>query len=181
MSDGQDQQRAAHGRALTKLVSLFKDLQVDVLTKWRDAHRRLLDSTEYKSDKELQDLPNLDLLLAFEDYSRVQEREYEEQTRRTAMEKARKDRKAREAFKVALSLLGSYILGLIAVIGTTPRARRQRCHSRTDEVEADLPRVLRRPTVPRYARNTRLESARAVLGRGRCARSEAGCEGGRRQ
>jgi hypothetical protein len=89
---------------------MFKDLQVDVITKWRDAHRRLLESNEYQSDKELQVLPTLDILLAFEDYSRVQEREFEEQMRRTTLEKTRKERKAREGFKVILlHIQSSYI------------------------------------------------------------------------
>ncbi len=82
------------------MVSLFKQLDVDVLTRWRTAHNLILDSDEWKSDHELQKLPSLDILLAFEDYSRVREREYEEQMRRAQVEKTRKERKAREAFKV---------------------------------------------------------------------------------
>jgi pre-mRNA-processing factor 40 len=39
-------------------------------------------------------------LLAFEDYNRVREREYEEQMRRQQVEKTRKERKTREAFRV---------------------------------------------------------------------------------
>jgi len=64
----------------------------------------IVESEQYKVDSELQKLPTLDILLAFEDYSRVREREYEEQTRRAQVEKTRKERKAREAFKVHLSL-----------------------------------------------------------------------------
>ena len=60
----------------------------------------LLDSEEWHDDEELRKLPTLDILLAFEDYSRVREREFEEQTRRSQVEKTRKERKAREAFKV---------------------------------------------------------------------------------
>lgn len=45
-------------------------------------------------------MPTLDILLAFEDYSRVREREFDEQMRRAQVEKTRKERKAREAFKV---------------------------------------------------------------------------------
>ena len=40
-------------------------------------------------------MPNLDLLLAFEDYSRVKEREFDEQMRRTQIDKTRRERKAR--------------------------------------------------------------------------------------
>ncbi|KAL1684264.1 hypothetical protein GGG16DRAFT_21639, partial [Schizophyllum commune] len=46
-----------------------------------------------------------DILLAFEDYARVTERELEEQTRRAQVEKTRKERKAREAFKALLQEL----------------------------------------------------------------------------
>jgi pre-mRNA-processing factor 40 len=82
------------------VVTLFKQLSVDVVTRWRTAHNLLLESDEWKSDIELRKLPTLDILLAFEDYSRVREREYEEQMRRSQVEKTRTERKAREAFKV---------------------------------------------------------------------------------
>ncbi|PPQ91486.1 hypothetical protein CVT25_013743 [Psilocybe cyanescens] len=98
--------RAARGRSISKVVALFKDLNVDVVTKWRDAHELLVRSEEWHSDAELRKLPTLDILLAFEDYSRVREREYEEQTRRSQVEKTRRERKAREAFK---SVLGELI------------------------------------------------------------------------
>lgn len=81
---------------------------MDVVTRWKTAHNLVMDSEEYKADPELQRLPTLDILLAFEDYSRVREREYEEQTRRAQVEKTRKERKAREGFKVchAYTVLG---------------------------------------------------------------------------
>ena len=85
---------------MSKVVTLFKQLSVDVVTRWRTAHNLLVESDEWKSDVELRKLPNLDILLAFEDYSRVREREYEEQMRRSQVEKTRTERKAREAFKV---------------------------------------------------------------------------------
>lgn len=61
---------------------MFKDLSVDVLTRWRTAQALLTDSPAYRNDPELRQLPMLDVLLAFEDYSRVLEREYEETQRR---------------------------------------------------------------------------------------------------
>jgi len=70
----------------------------------------ILESEQYKVDSELQKLPTLDILLAFEDYSRLREREYEEQTRRAQVEKTRKERKAREAFKVDPSLTSTGLL-----------------------------------------------------------------------
>lgn len=67
----------------------------------------VIQSEEWQSDEELQRLPTLDILLAFEDYSRVKEREFEEQMRRTQVEKIRLERKAREAFKVSNAVLVS--------------------------------------------------------------------------
>ena len=63
----------------------------------------VLESEAWKADPEIQRLPTLDILLAFEDYSRVREREFEEQTRRAQVEKNRKERKTREGFKVWLA------------------------------------------------------------------------------
>jgi pre-mRNA-processing factor 40 len=65
----------------------------------------VLESEAWKTDPEIQKLPTLDILLAFEDYSRVREREFEEQMRRAQVEKNRKERKTREGFKVRLTLI----------------------------------------------------------------------------
>ena len=97
----QQETRAARSRSVSKVVALFKQLNVDVVTRWRTAHSLVLESYEWKNDFELQKLPTLDILLAFEDYSRVREREYEDQMRKTQVEKIRKERKAREAFRVS--------------------------------------------------------------------------------
>ena len=91
--------RALRTRSIAKVVSLFKELNIDVLTRWRTAYSALLESEAWASDEELQRLPALDILLAFEDYARVQEREFEDRVRREAVEKTRKERKAREGFK----------------------------------------------------------------------------------
>jgi pre-mRNA-processing factor 40 len=96
----QQENRAARNRAITKLMSLFKQLGVDVITRWRSAHSLVLESDEWQSDAELRQLPGLDILLAFEDYSRVREREFEDEMRRKQVNKLRSEREAREAFKV---------------------------------------------------------------------------------
>jgi pre-mRNA-processing factor 40 len=96
----QQENRAARNRAITNLMSLFKQLGIDVITRWRNAHSLVLESEEWQSDAELRQLPGLDILLAFEDYSRVREREFEDEMRRKQVNKLRSERKAREAFKV---------------------------------------------------------------------------------
>ena len=85
----------------------------------------VLESEAWKADPEIQRLPTLDILLAFEDYSRVREREFEEQTRRAQVEKNRKERKTREGFKVCL-IARSHSTTAIddhAFLGTLARAR----------------------------------------------------------
>lgn len=94
--------RANRARSISKVVSLFKELHVDVLTRWRTAHAALLESDDWQTDPELQKLPTLDILLAFEDCARVQEREFEDRMRRETVEKTRKERKVRDAFKTLL-------------------------------------------------------------------------------
>ncbi|KAG9023122.1 hypothetical protein FRB95_013546, partial [Tulasnella sp. JGI-2019a] len=99
------EERESRNRAVAKLVDLFKLLQVDVVTRWRDAQAAVLDSSEYKSDRELQNLPPLDMLLSFEDYSRVLERDWEEGQRKKSIEATRRERKAREGFRDLLESL----------------------------------------------------------------------------
>ncbi|EUC55685.1 Pre-mRNA-processing protein PRP40 [Rhizoctonia solani AG-3 Rhs1AP] len=98
-------QRELKTKNIARIVSLFKELDVDVLTKWRTAQQRVLECDEWKESEELRNLGPLDMLLAFEDYSRAQERVYQEETQKKTMEKARKDRKAREAFRELLDEL----------------------------------------------------------------------------
>ncbi|CAE6542388.1 unnamed protein product [Rhizoctonia solani] len=98
-------QRELKTKNIARIVSLFKELDVDVLTKWRTAQQRVLECDEWKENEELRNLGPLDMLLAFEDYSRAQERMYQEETQKKTMEKARKDRKAREAFRELLDEL----------------------------------------------------------------------------
>ncbi|KIY49463.1 hypothetical protein FISHEDRAFT_41666, partial [Fistulina hepatica ATCC 64428] len=91
--------RNSRSRSISKVNQLFKQLGVNVITRWRTAQRMLFDSDEWVNDPELHKLPTLDILLAFEDYARMIEREYEEQSRRQQVEKTRRERKAREVFK----------------------------------------------------------------------------------
>jgi pre-mRNA-processing factor 40 len=84
---------------------LFKELEVDVLTRWRQAQSMVMETEEWQSDPDLQKLAPLDMLLAFEDYSRVLERDFEEQQRKSQIEKTRRERKAREGFRVCYSLI----------------------------------------------------------------------------
>lgn len=86
----------------------------------------VLESDAWKFDPEIQKLPTLDILLSFEDYSRVREREFEEQARRAQVEKNRKERKTREGFKVSVIISSRPRLSLTdAFLGSPARTRRQ--------------------------------------------------------
>jgi len=96
--------RDVHARNMQKLVTIFKNLGVDVLARWRDTQNAVLNSTYWKDDPELREIAQLDMLRSFEDYSRVLERNYEDSHKRTQMEKANKERKLRDEFKVCLAV-----------------------------------------------------------------------------
>lgn len=85
---------------MEKVVGIFKRCEVDALTRWRDALRMVVESEEWKEDAELQQLPHLDILLAFEDYSKIKSGEYEAVVKIAEMERMQKNRIAREEFRV---------------------------------------------------------------------------------
>ncbi|KAF8315349.1 hypothetical protein DL93DRAFT_2166723 [Clavulina sp. PMI_390] len=97
--------RETRTRAMQKLVGVFKALEVDVLSRWRDTQRAVFASDYYKDDPEIRSLADLDMLLAFEDYNRVLERNFDENHRKSEMERTMRDRKAREAFQTLLNEL----------------------------------------------------------------------------
>jgi pre-mRNA-processing factor 40 len=96
----QSRVRESRTRGMQKLVHVFKSLHVDALSRWRDTQKALTTSQAWNEDPEIRELADLDVLLAFEDYSRVLERTYDEHYRRADMERTMKVRKAREGFKV---------------------------------------------------------------------------------
>lgn len=138
-----------------------------MITRWRDAQAAVLESEEYKNNvDELQKLPPLDMLLAFEDYSRVLEREWEETQRRTAIEKGRKERKAREGFRVrALGNCTDLNYSLSSILPGAPFfSSRTGPHQSPDQMEDDLSTSCQRPTILESLGKPRIESSRIVLG-----------------
>ena len=65
----------------------------------------VLRSEAWETDREIQKLPNLYILLAFKDYSRVREREFEEQMGSAQARENREERKTGEGFKVSVALI----------------------------------------------------------------------------
>lgn len=85
---------------MEKVVNIFKMHDVDALTRWRDALRMVIESAQWKEDGELSQLPQLDILLAFEDYSRIKSNEYEAAIKAAELSRLQKNRLAREGFRV---------------------------------------------------------------------------------
>jgi len=131
------------------------------VTRWRTAHGLVLESDDWKSDSELRKLPTLDILLAFEDYSRVKEREFEEQMRRSQVEKTRKERKAREGFKVEnlYSSHRSICANKKGTLGTASKFGWVRQNQSQNQVERNILSFLQRRAVFEYAGEPRIQSS----------------------
>lgn len=133
---------------MQKLVGVFKALEVDVLSRWRDTQRAVFASEHYKSDHELRELADLDMLLAFEDYNRVLERNFDDNYRKTEMERTMRERKVREGFMVRiLSLLVSF--GVVSPrsfhrLVAPPRVTGTGPHPFSSEMEGRLSTILQR-------------------------------------
>ncbi|KZP01446.1 hypothetical protein CALVIDRAFT_559263 [Calocera viscosa TUFC12733] len=97
--------REMRNRNISKVVALLKELDMNVTTRWRNAQTQIMTSKQWAIDAELRQLAPLDMLLAFEDYSRVLERDYEEVHRKSQIERTRQERKAREGFRELLDEL----------------------------------------------------------------------------
>jgi pre-mRNA-processing factor 40 len=63
----QQEMRGACARSISKVVSLFKQLNVDVVTRWRIVQTMVFELEKWNEDPELRKLPTLDILLVFED------------------------------------------------------------------------------------------------------------------
>ncbi|CCA66726.1 related to U1 snRNP protein [Serendipita indica DSM 11827] len=97
--------REMRGRNMEKVVGIFKKCEVDALTRWRDALRMVLESEQWREDEELSQLPQLDILLAFEDYSKIKSGEYEAAVKVAENSRMQRNRLAREGFRALLDEL----------------------------------------------------------------------------
>ena len=80
-------------------------MDITAATPWRAAHNIILESDEFRSSRDLQQIEQIDILGVYDDYSRQLEQEHEDESRRLRIEHVRKGRKAREGFKLLLQEL----------------------------------------------------------------------------
>ncbi|WFD00499.1 U1 snRNP protein [Malassezia yamatoensis] len=104
--DARDKHDAAE-KALEKhnenaLNALLKTMEIDVHTRWRDVHRTIMESDEYREDKKLHSMPLARILALFEkhiDQIEAQEKLVLESKQK---QRARTARKAREEYRALL-------------------------------------------------------------------------------
>ena len=167
------ERRELRNRNILKLTSLLKTLSITISTRWRDAHDLVLQSSEWKSDESLRRVDTLEVLILFEDYMKELEREHDLAMRKKKLERSREGRRARDAFRVSLSVAGTIhnrfadTLSLLTSTGSASDAHR----SKEDHLQVPLQgrslSVRQHGRVPRSARQGRLDPARLVPGRRR--------------
>lgn len=85
----------------TALTALLKTIEMTPMTLWQDVHRTLIESDEFRRDARLQKMPPAEMLALFEEHMATVEKDAE-QAQATREEPVRRDREARDAFRVLL-------------------------------------------------------------------------------
>ncbi|KAJ9120055.1 hypothetical protein QFC22_002952 [Naganishia vaughanmartiniae] len=99
----QNAETALRQRNMAVMKSLIKQLPITVSTRWRDARNLIIESPQFKADKSLQTIDDIDILEIYDDYSSSLIREHAENMRKAQSEKARRARKARDGFRELLA------------------------------------------------------------------------------
>ncbi|CAO1631408.1 unnamed protein product [Sympodiomycopsis kandeliae] len=98
-SASEGQQRELRHRNMDLLMSLLRTFEADTTTRWRDAHRTVIESSEWKQDAHLSTMDLSDMIIVFDEYIRSIEREEGERRKSEEKKRARDERKRREAFR----------------------------------------------------------------------------------
>ncbi len=96
------QAREVRHRNMDTLMSLFRNFEMDVLTRWKDAHRTVLESEEYTGDAQLQRMDVSDMITVFEEHMRVIEKQEVDRRKKVIHDEQRVERKNRAACKEML-------------------------------------------------------------------------------
>lgn len=107
-------------RNIAKLTYLIKGLALDLggTVKWREAQEVILRLPDWQTDPDLQRIEPVDFLGIFEEEVKIAEKEHNETRAKSAEEKRRRGRKAREGFNVSddrlcRACIGTYIRGMV--------------------------------------------------------------------
>lgn len=95
-----DKAQQAHNR--DALLALLKAFEIGPTTPWRDAHRTILESAEFRDDAELQQMGTAEMLEVFDAHMRAIEADARAQHDAEARRRRREQRRNREAFQALL-------------------------------------------------------------------------------
>lgn len=84
------------------LMSLLLTFEADVFTRWKDAHRTVIESTEWETDAHLSTMDLSDMLIVFDEHMKSLEKEKGDAAKEAEKNRRRAERKRREAFKLRL-------------------------------------------------------------------------------
>ncbi|PWN28436.1 hypothetical protein BDZ90DRAFT_250941 [Jaminaea rosea] len=90
-------------RNMDLLMSLLRTFEADVTTRWRDAQRSVVESSEWKQDSQLASMDMSDMLAVFDEYIRSIEREEGERRNSEDKERIRTERRNRAAFRALMA------------------------------------------------------------------------------
>lgn len=93
--------RELRHRNMDMLMSLLKTFETDVFTRWRDAHRTVLESQEFQTDPHLSKMDVADMLIVFDEHMKTVEKEAVDAKQKSKQSRIRAERKAREGFVVS--------------------------------------------------------------------------------
>ncbi|KAJ1573213.1 hypothetical protein NDA12_000884 [Ustilago hordei] len=102
-----EEEQRVKKRNMEMLMALLKTFEADVFTRWRDAHRTILESQEYQEDAHLGMMDVSDMLVVFEDLMKGIEKDTDLAKRKEMAHKKRRERQNRDAFKALLRRLES--------------------------------------------------------------------------
>ncbi|ODQ64702.1 hypothetical protein NADFUDRAFT_43006 [Nadsonia fulvescens var. elongata DSM 6958] len=85
-------------RAKEILMSVFKDMGIDLFSTWTETYESLQKAHILEVDPTFESLAKIDILVAYEDYIRTLESEHNDEKQREKSLKRRQERKNREAF-----------------------------------------------------------------------------------
>lgn len=97
-----------------KISDILQSLELDLAgaVRWQDARSTITRTSEWHRDSELQKIEPIDMLSVYEEEVRKAEKEASEVRHRSADEKRRKGRKAREEFMVSSCTYGRVVRSL---------------------------------------------------------------------
>ncbi|WFD41291.1 U1 snRNP protein [Malassezia japonica] len=95
-------EQSARERSHASLAAFLKTIDMEATTRWRDAHRTIVESNEYKEDKQLQAMSTQEMLSVFQEHMKEIEAQAQSVLDEEKRKRARAGRLARDGFRELL-------------------------------------------------------------------------------